>query len=79
MWKITQETFKQSNVQDLMEGFSWSICVPDVTCGMLSEKAGNLTGESYYCKKQGILSRCHNTQSEQDSSLTAHGSPEDIS
>lgn len=49
--KRSQETFKENNLQDLIEGFWRGVCVPDVTCGMLSEKAWNMRGKSIDVKK----------------------------
>lgn len=62
--KRSQETFKENNLQDLIEGFWRGVCVPDVMCGMLSEKAWNMRGKAIDVKQWIIPVSCHNTERE---------------
>lgn len=50
----SQETFTQNNLQELMEGFGWSIYFPDTTGPMLSEKACQLREKASNIEKRVI-------------------------
>ena len=62
--KRSQETFKENNLQDLIEGFWRSVCVPDVNVWHVIRESLEYEGEGYWCKKWIIRVSCHNTRRE---------------